>query len=104
MNNGNEIAEKLRQESCHILSLRSNCIGKSFRFKKECKQIGIEARVAICIGLTRAKPLGFWIKMLTIHAWGEVDGRRIETAMPLGKAGIWGVIDINIKPVIAVWI
>lgn len=58
----------------------------------------------ICIGLTWAKPLGFWMKMLTVHAWGEVEGRRVEIAMPLGKVGIWGVVDINIKPVIAVWI
>lgn len=100
-----EIAERLRQEPYHLLGFRkSNCIAKSFRFRKECKDIGVEARAVICIGLTWAKPLGFWMKMFTIHAWGEVDGRRIETAMPLGKVGIWGVVDINIKPVIAIWL
>ena len=97
------IAERLRQEPYHLLGFRkSNCIAKSFRFKGECRRIGVEARVVICTGLTRAKPLGFWIKMLTIHAWGEVDGRRVETAMPLGKVGIWGIVDINIKPVVAI--
>ncbi len=99
------IAERLRQEPYHLLGFKkSNCIAKSFRFKKECKRINVEARVVICIGLARAKPLGFWMKMLTIHAWGEVDGRRVETAMPLGKVGIWGIIDINIKPVVAIWL
>ncbi|MBA7689734.1 hypothetical protein ES703_98245 [subsurface metagenome] len=99
------IAERLRQEPYHLLGVRkSNCIAKSFRLKRECRRIGVEARVEICIGLTRAKPLGFWIKMLTIHAWGEVDGRRVETAMPLGKVGIWGIIDIDIKPVVAIWL
>ena len=99
------IAERLRQEPYHLLGFRkSNCIAKSFRFKRECRRIGVEARAVICIGLTRAKPLGFWIKMFTIHAWGEVNGRRVETAMPLGKVGIWGVVDINIKPVIAIWL
>lgn len=105
MNNVNKIAEQLRQEPYHLLGFRkSNCIAKSFRFKHKCKEIGVEARVVICWGLTRAKPLGFWIKMLTIHAWGEVNGKRIETTMPLGKVGIWGVVDINIKPVTAIWI
>lgn len=99
-----EIAEKLRREPYHLLGMRkSNCLAKSFRFKRECKQIGVEARVVLCIGLTRAKPLGFWMKMLTIHAWGQADGRRIETAMPLGKVGIWGIVDMKIKPIIAVW-
>ena len=98
-----KIAEKLQQEPFHLLPFRSNCFGKSFRFKRECRQIGVEARVVICIGLTRAKPLGFWIKMLTIHAWGEVDGKRIETAMPLGSTCIWGIVDINTKPLIALW-
>lgn len=99
------IAERLRQEPYILLSFRkSNCIAKSFRFKKECKRIGVEARVVICIGLTKAKPLGFWMKMLTIHAWGEVEGRKVETTMPLGKVGIWGVVDIDIKPVIAIWL
>ena len=105
MTDVDDVAENLRQEPYHLLGFRkSNCIAKSFRFKRECKLIGVEARVVICIGLTRAKPLGFWMKMFTIHAWGEVDGRRIETAMPLGKVGIWGVVDINIKPVLAIWL
>lgn len=99
------IAERLRQEPYHLLGVRkSNCIAKSFRFKRECRRIGVEARVEICIGLTRAKPLGFWIKMLTIHAWGDVEERRVETAMPLGKVGIWGIVDIDIKPVVAIWL
>lgn len=96
------IAERLRQEPYHLLGFRrSNCIAKSFRFRRACRDIGVDARVVISIGSTQAKPLGFWMKMFTIHAWGEVDGRRIETAKPLGKVGIWGDVDINIKPVIA---
>lgn len=98
------IAEELRQEPYHLLGFRkSNCIAKSFRFKKLCRQEGIDARAVVCIGITRARPLGFWLKMLTIHAWGEVDGKRVEVAMPLGKVGIWGVVDVNIKPVVAMW-
>jgi hypothetical protein len=105
MSKVDEIAEKLCQAPYHLLGFKkSNSIAKSFRFKKECRRIGVEARVVICIGLTWAKPLGFWLKIFTIHAWGEVGGRRIETAMPLGKVGIWGVVDINIKPVMAIWI
>ena len=66
--------------------------------------MGVAARMITCVGLTWAKPLGFWVKMLTIHAWGEVDGKRVEVATPLGKAGIWGIVDVNIKPVLGVWI
>ncbi len=101
----NKIAERLREEPYHLLGFRkSNCIGKSFRFKKGCKEIGVEARVVICWGITWIKPLGFWFKMLIIHAWGEVDGQRIEVTVPLGKVGIFSIIDINIKPVIAIWL
>ncbi|MBA7506489.1 hypothetical protein ES706_05180 [subsurface metagenome] len=105
MSEEGKIAEKLRGEPYHLLGFRrSNCIGKSFRFKRECKKTGIDARVVLCVGIVKARPLGFWINMLTIHAWGEVDGERIEVAMPLGKVGIWGIVDINIKPIVATWI
>lgn len=50
-----EIAAKLRQESYHLFlddTGKQNCIAKSFRFKRKCQSIGVEARVVICIGLT----------------------------------------------------
>lgn len=99
-----KIAEKLRREPYHVFPMRYNCIGKSFRFKRECQRIGVDTRVVICAGRVKARPLGFWMKILMIHAWGEVEGRRIETAHPLGEMGLWGMIDIDLKPIIAIWI
>ncbi len=97
------IAESLRQEPYCLFSWRRNCIGKSFRFRKMCRRIGVNARMVVCIGLARARPLGFRVRMFTVHAWGEVDGRRMEVATPHGKSGIWGIVDIHIKPVWGVW-
>jgi len=96
-----KIAERLRQEPYNLL--RNDCITKSIRLKRECKALGIPVRVVACIGLARARLFGFWLTIPVIHAWGEVEGKRIETSRPLGASGIWGIIPANIKPVIALW-
>lgn len=97
-----EIAERLRQEP-YVL-FRNDCLTKSFRLKKECATLGIQVRVVACIGLTGAKWFGVWLTIPVIHGWGEVEGKRIETSRPLGSSGIWDIIPVNIKPVIAIWI
>ena len=38
----------------------------------------------------------------TIHAWVEVDGRRIETSRPIGSRGFMGIIPANIRPIITI--
>ncbi len=96
------IAERLRREP-YIL-FKNNCFTKSMRFKKECASIGIPARVVACIGLARARCFGHWLTILVIHGWGEAEGRRIETSRPLGNSAIWGIITMNIKPVVAIWL
>jgi hypothetical protein len=95
------IAEKLRQEPYNLLF--NDCITKSLRLKRECKAIGIPVRVVACIGLARAKWFGCWLTIPVIHGWGEVEGKRIETSRPLGASGIWGIVPMNIKPIIAIW-
>jgi len=95
-----KIAERLRQEPYNLL--RNDCITKSIRLKRQCKALGIPARVVACIGLTRARLFGFWLTIPVIHGWAEVDGKRIETSQPLGSSGTWGIIPVNIKPIIAV--
>ena len=97
-----EIAEQLRQEPYKLF--RNDCIIKSFRFKKMCEEVGIPARVVICVGLARAKWFGRWLTIPVVHGWGEAEGRRIETSRPLGSTGIWDIVPVNIKPIIAVWI
>jgi len=95
-----EIAERLRQEPYHLL--KNDCITKSIRLKRECRALGIPARVVACIGLARAQFFGRRFTIPVVHGWGEVEGQRIETSRPLGSSGIWGIIPVNIKPVIAV--
>jgi hypothetical protein len=94
------IAEKLRQEPYHLF--RNDCITKSLRLKKVCQAMGIPARVVVCLGLARARWFGRWLTIPVIHGWGEVEGRRIETSRPLGSSGIWDIIPVNIRPVIAI--
>jgi len=97
-----EIAERLRQEPYHLLT--NDCIIKSLRLKKQCKRLGVPARVVVCLGLGQAKLFGRRVTVLIIHAWTEVAGKRVETSRPLGAAGICGIVPMNIKPVVAVWI
>jgi hypothetical protein len=94
-----DIAEKLRREPYSLLT--NDCITKSVRLKRECRAIGIPARVVVCLGLARARWFGRWLTIPVIHGWGEVAGRRIETSRPLGSAGIWGIIPAEIRPLIS---
>ncbi|MFH1032351.1 MAG: hypothetical protein V1767_07315 [Chloroflexota bacterium] len=92
------IAEKLRREPYHLF--RNDCFIKSLRFKRRCRELGITAKAVFCIGLGRASWFGRWLTIPVIHGWGEVDDKRIETSRPLGASGIWGIIPMNIRPVI----
>lgn len=94
-----EIAEKLRHEPYKTLT--NDCIIKSVRLKRQCRNLGIPARVVVCIGLARARWFGHWLTLPVIHGWGEVEGKRIETSRPLGSAGIWGIVPVNIRPLVA---
>jgi len=94
------IAGSLRQEPYSTFS--NDCVTKSIRFRRECRAAGIPARAVVCIGLARARWFGRWLTIPVIHGWGEVEGKRIETSRPLGSSGTWGIVPINIRPVIAV--
>lgn len=95
-----EIAESLRREP-YIL-FRNDCVGKSRRLKKACLALGIKAKVVVCLGSSRAKLCGRWMVIPVIHGWGEVEGKRIETSRPLGHSGLWGIVPVNIKPLIVI--
>ena len=94
-----KIAENLRHEP-YIL-FRNDCITKSRRLKRACLALDIKARTVVCLGYTPAKFFGRYLTIPVIHGWGEVEGKRIETSRPLGHAGIWGIIPMRIKPLIA---
>ncbi len=95
-----EIAERLRQEPYNLFI--NDCFTKSIRLKRQCKALGIPARVVACIGLARARLFGRWLIIPVIHGWSEVEGKRIEVSRPLGSSGIWGIVPVNIKPVITI--
>ena len=94
------IAERLRREPYRLLT--NDCIIKSVRFKRECRRLGIPARVILCLGRAQAHIMGKWRTVLVIHAWGEVDGQRVEVSRALGSSGIWGIIPVNIQALLTV--
>jgi len=98
------IAEELRQEPYHVFPMKFNCIGKSFRFKRKCAKLGIKARVVICLGIIETERFGFLMRILMVHGWGEVDNKRIEVGRPLDQKSPWGTFDIDLMPLIAVWL
>lgn len=96
-----EIAETIRRVPFHAVT--NNCLIKSFRFKRECGRKGIKARVVISFGFARVDRR-IRLAVPIFHAWAEVDGRRIEVARPMDEASLWGTLDSEIKPVMAVWV
>jgi hypothetical protein len=96
-----DIAEVLRREPYNLL--KNDCITKSIRFKRVCVPNGIKARVAVCIGLARAKWFRQWLVIPVIHGWGEVEGKRIETSRPLGSSGLSGIIPVNVRSLFIIW-
>lgn len=95
-----EIAEKYRQEKYHLLC--NNCLTKSVRFARECKRLGIDARVVFCLGSAPARLPGLSkpLSIPVLHAWGEVDGERIELSHPLGYEGILGMMPGKVKALV----
>ncbi|RLC94430.1 MAG: hypothetical protein DRI39_02890 [Chloroflexi bacterium] len=96
-----QIAEHLRQEPYRLLI--NDCLTKSIRFRRECRKLGIDARLVFCAGLVPARIpiLGRRITVLVLHAWGEVAGERMEVSRPLGAEGILGIRPVEIRPVLA---
>jgi len=95
-----EIAERLRQEPYSLLT--NDCFVKSVKLKRECAALGIPARVVACIGLAKARLFGLWMTIPVIHGWAVVEGKRIETSRPIGSSGMWGIVPVNVRPVIKV--
>lgn len=96
-----DIVDSIRAEPFH--TLWNNCLIKSVRFKRACARRGIEARVVVSFGYTRVnRHLRLIIPI--VHAWGEVDGCRVELARPLDEPSLWGTLDSEIKPLVAIWL
>ncbi|MFH1651025.1 MAG: hypothetical protein ABID87_02815 [Chloroflexota bacterium] len=93
-----KLAEKLRQEPYRTLT--NDCFVKSARLKRQLRRRGLNSRVIATIGLGQARLFGRWLTIPVLHGWLEVDGKRVETSRPLGSAGIWSIVPVNIRPVI----
>jgi hypothetical protein len=101
--NVDEAAEKLRREPYHLF--RNDCIIKSIRLVRECRKHNIAAKFVWCaLGLEKARlPVVEEVPFLVfIHAWVEVDDRRIETSRPIGSPGFMGLIPSKIRPIITI--
>ena len=96
------IANRIRHEHHTLFSFNRNCLGKSLKFRRECRCIGVKAKVVF--GLSTAKIERINLTVLTLHAWGEVDKERIEVTLPRWTLGGVGILYENIKPIIAIWI
>jgi hypothetical protein len=96
------IAERLRQEPYRLLS--NDCLIKSIRFARQCRRLGIDAKVVLCLGSVSARipSLARRLTVPVLHAWGEVGGERIEVSRPLGSEGMLGIIPVDIKPLMKV--
>lgn len=80
----------------------NNCFRKSLKFRKECRRIGISARVVFALVITPCKRLPLPPGVVWFHAWAEVDGQRIELARPLGEKNTANTFDSDIRPIIAI--
>ena len=96
------IVKRIQQEHHSLFSFNRSCLGKSLKFRRECRRIGINSKVVF--GLCTAKIERFNLTVLTLHAWGEVDNERIEVTLPRGRLGGVGILYENIKPIITFWI
>jgi hypothetical protein len=94
------VAERLRKEPYRLLT--NDCVLKAQKLKKECRQLGISTRTVICLGLGEAKLFGRWMTIPVIHGWAEVAGKRVEVSRPLGSAGVWGIVPVNIRPLVTI--
>jgi hypothetical protein len=69
-----ELAENLRHEP-YVL-FRNDCITKSRRLKKACRNLGIQARLVVCVGYSKAR----FGRSVGYQSFRQVaEGQRIET-------------------------
>ena len=94
------VAERLRKEPYRLLT--NDCVIKSQKLKKGCRQLGISTRTVICLGLGEATLFGRRMTIPVIHGWAEVAGKRVEVSRPLGSSGVWGIVPVKIRPMVKI--
>lgn len=96
------IAEEIRHIPFNTLT--NNCIIKAFKFKNACRKAGISAAVVVTIGIVELDRFGLRAKLPFTHTWAYVGHKRIEVARPLDKKSPWGTYDIDLIPLVGIWL
>ena len=82
--------------------MKSNCVGKSYRFKRACRKIGIHAKIVFAVVAVRNDRFRFLPSTLIgFHTWAEVNGKRVELARSHDDLSPWGCFDIEMKRLFA---
>lgn len=98
----NKIVIKIRREPFRMFG--NNCLRKSLKFRRLCRGIGINVRVVFALVITPCKRFPLPPRILWFHTWAEIDGQRIELARPLNERNTANTYDIDLKPIVAIWI
>lgn len=93
-------AERIRREPFQMFW--NNCIIKSFKFRKYCRELGVNAKVVIALVVTSCDRFPLPPKIVWFHTWAEVDGKRIEVARPLDEKNTANTYDIDIRPIMLI--
>jgi len=80
-----DLAGKIRRRP--YSALRDNCLTKSIEFARRCTDMGLEARVVLCLALFRLRipVLGFKMPVLGPHFYTEVLGKQYEVSCESGN-------------------
>lgn len=97
-----EIVEQIRHVPFNTFT--NNCLIKSLRFRKECRKVGVKAAVVMTLGIVELNRFGIHAKLPFTHTWAYIDECRIEVARPLDQKSPWGSYDIDLKPIIGIWL
>jgi hypothetical protein len=82
-----EMAEKLRKEPFHLIPIRHNCMGKSFRLRLESRRVGVRGvKMVFSLGYVHNAKLPLPPFLPMYHVWVEYCGKRIEVARSLKTA------------------
>ena len=75
-----DLANKIRRRP--YSALQHNCLTKSVEFAGRCADMGLEAKVVLCLAIFHLKVpvLGFRVPFLGPHCYAEVLGRQYEVS------------------------
>ncbi len=97
-----DLIEELRHDRFHTFT--NNCLRKSFMLQRACKAEGIQSAVVVTLSMIELRRFGLHGWFPFTHAWVYLDHERVEVARPLEEVNPWGSYDIDLTPILGVWI